>query len=94
MSLAINGLRKDDTQYDVLVKPAEEVLGFLKEHTNGQARARVSATMTRLFDDFVHDSRAWFRVPYFHEQAPGGYGWPRVLFQGKNSRVEFLDIST
>jgi len=94
MSLAINGLRKDDTQYDVLVKPAEEVLGFLKEHTNEQARARVSAAVSRLFDDFVHDSRAWFRVPYFHEQAPGGYGWPRVLFQGKNSRVEFLDIST
>ena len=94
ISLAINGLRKDDTQYDVLVKPAEEVLGFLKEHTNGQARARVSATMTRLFDDFVHDSRAWFRVPYFHEQAPGGYGWLRVLFQGADDRVAFLDIRT
>ena len=92
ISLAINGLRKDDTQYDVLVKPAEEVLGFLKEHTNGQTRARVSATMTRLFDDFVHDSRAWFRVPYFHEQAPGGYGWLRVLFQGADDRVAFLDI--
>ena len=92
ISLAINGLRKDDTQYDVLVKPAEEVLGFLKEHTNEQARARVSAAVTRLFDDFVHDSRAWFRVPYFHEQAPGGYGWLRVLFQGADDRVAFLDI--
>ena len=92
ISLAINGLRKDDTQYDVLVKPAEEVLGFLKEHTNEQARARVSAAVTRLFDDFVHDSRAWFRVPYFHEQAPGGYGWLRVLFQGTDDRVAFLDI--
>ena len=92
ISLAINGLKNDDTQYDVLVKPAEEVLGFLKEHTNEQARTRVSATMTRLFDDFVHDSRAWFRVPYFHEQAPGGYGWLRVLFQGTDDRVEFLDI--
>ena len=78
----------------MLVKPAEEVLGFLKEHTNEQARTRVSATMTRLFDDFVHDSRAWFRVPYFHEQAPGGYGWLRVLFQGADDRVAFLDIRT
>ena len=92
ISLAINGLKNDDTQYDVLVKPAEEVLGFLKEHTNEQARTRVSATMTRLFDDFVHDSRAWFRVPYFHEQEPGGYGWLRVLFQGADDRVAFLDI--
>ena len=94
ISLAINGLKNDDTQYDVLVKPAEEVLGFLKEHTNEQARTRVSATMTRLFDDFVHDSRAWFRVPYFHEQEPGGYGWLRVLFQGADDRVAFLDIRT
>ena len=90
----VGRMTKDDPYFDVLLLPDKKVIGFLREHTNKQARAAVSAAVIRLFDDFVHDSRAWFRVPYFHEQAPGGYGWPRVLFQGKNSRVEFLDIST
>ena len=86
------GLAFDWRYFDVLVKPAEEVLDFLREHTNEQARAAVSAAAIRLYDDFVHDSRAGFRVRYFHETVPGGYGWPRVLYQGGDDRVTFLDI--
>ncbi|WP_233238743.1 hypothetical protein [Bordetella sp. LUAb4] len=41
-------------------------------------------------DDYVHDSRAWFRVPYFHEYAPGGFAWGRTFFVGGDIRVRDL----
>ncbi|WP_431228480.1 phospholipase effector Tle1 domain-containing protein [Burkholderia contaminans] len=68
---------------DVLPKPVEEVVPFLKKHTSEQAFSSLPEGAVKLFDDYVHDSRCWFRVPYFHEYSPGGYGWPRVVFVGK-----------
>ncbi|SMC29950.1 Uncharacterized alpha/beta hydrolase domain [Andreprevotia lacus DSM 23236] len=82
-----------DPSYDVLVPPIPPVVGFLKQHTNAAARAALSAESKRLYDDFVHDSRAWFRVPNFHEYAPGGFGWPRVIYQGQDNRMPFLGVS-
>ncbi|MEA3120890.1 MAG: hypothetical protein QOH33_431, partial [Paraburkholderia sp.] len=45
-----------------------------------------------LYDEFIHDSRAWFRVPHFREYVPGGYFWCRVLFVGNDQRIENLGM--
>ncbi|MCY1549968.1 hypothetical protein D9M68_861800 [compost metagenome] len=45
-----------------------------------------------LFDNYIHDSRAWFRVPHFHEYAPGGYGWARTFFVGDSNAVRHLGM--
>ena len=74
---------------DVLPKPVSEVESFLKKHTSVQALSALPEAAVKLFDDYVHDSRCWFRVPYFHEYSPGGYGWPRVVFVGKK-RLSWL----
>ncbi|MBU9517051.1 DUF2235 domain-containing protein [Burkholderia multivorans] len=74
---------------DVLPKPVAEVESFLKKHTSMHALSSLPQAAVKLFDDYVHDSRCWFRVPYFHECAPGGYGWPRVVFVGKE-RLSWL----
>ncbi|RQZ38247.1 DUF2235 domain-containing protein [Burkholderia sp. Bp9090] len=74
---------------DVLPKPVAEVESFLKKHTSEQAFNSLPEGAVKLFDDYVHDSRCWFRVPYFHEYSPGGYGWPRVVFVGKK-RLSWL----
>lgn len=74
---------------DVLPKPVAEVESFLRKHTSEQAFNSLPEGAVKLFDDYVHDSRCWFRVPYFHEYSPGGYGWPRVVFVGKK-RVSWL----
>ena len=74
---------------DVLPKPVAEVESFLKKHTSMHALSSLPQAAVKLFDDYVHDSRCWFRVPYFHEYAPGGYGWPRVVFVGKE-RLSWL----
>ncbi|WP_434113794.1 T6SS phospholipase effector Tle1-like catalytic domain-containing protein [Paraburkholderia caffeinilytica] len=71
---------------DVLTEPRREVIPFLKEHTSPEAVAKLPREAVALFDDYVHDSRCGFRVPYFHEYAPGGYGWPRVIFIGGDTR--------
>jgi hypothetical protein len=43
-----------------------------------------------MLDGYVHDSRCWFRVSHFHEYAPGGYFWPRVVFVGMSERAAWL----
>ncbi|KVC44732.1 T6SS phospholipase effector Tle1-like catalytic domain-containing protein [Burkholderia diffusa] len=67
---------------DVLPKPVDEIGSFLRQHTSEHAFNTLPEAATNLYDNYVHDSRCWFRVPYFHEYAPGGYGWPRVVFVG------------
>jgi len=32
-------------------------------------------------------------VPFFHEYAPGGYGWPRVIFAGGDERSRFATLA-
>nr|WP_223960301.1 DUF2235 domain-containing protein [Burkholderia diffusa] len=82
-------VQKYDVNDDVLPKPVATVEWFLKKHTAESAFRSLPAAVTHLYDNYVHDSRGWFRVPYFHEYAPGGYGWPRVVFVGKK-RVAWL----
>jgi hypothetical protein len=96
MTLAVGGItghtirttifRSYDSDDDVLTEPRREVIPFLKEHTSPEAVAKLPSAAVALFDNYVHDSRCWFRVPYFHEYAPGGYGWPRVIFIGADNR--------
>ncbi|MBU9355867.1 DUF2235 domain-containing protein [Burkholderia multivorans] len=77
---------------DYVLAPPQEMLPFLLEHTSEAAVRKLPRTVIRLLDDFVHDSRAWFRVPYFHEYAPGGYGWARTFFVGNDRRVRSLGL--
>lgn len=66
------------------------VVPFLRQHISPEAVARLDKAAIALYDDYVHDSRMWFRIPYFNEYAPGGYGWPRVIFTGKDQRTRYL----
>jgi hypothetical protein len=78
---------------DVLATPIREATPFLKAHTSPEAVAQLERNAQAaidLFDDYVHDSRCWFRVPHFREYAPGGYCWPRVVFVGANERAAWL----
>lgn len=77
---------------DFVLAPQPEMLPFLLEHTSDEAVRKLPQAAIRLLDDYVHDSRAWFRVPYFHEYAPGGYGWARTFFVGNDRRVRALDL--
>jgi Uncharacterized alpha/beta hydrolase domain (DUF2235) len=77
---------------DFVLAPSAEMLPFLLEHTSDEAVRKLSPAVVRLMDDYVHDSRAWFRVPYFHEYAPGGYGWARTFFVGNDRRVRYLGL--
>jgi hypothetical protein len=82
-----------DAADDVISKPVREAIPFLTQHTSPEAVIRLQRSAQAavdLFDDYVHDSRCWFRVPYFHEYAPGGYGWPRVVFVDNSDRVAWL----
>ncbi|MGN6085192.1 hypothetical protein, partial [Trinickia sp.] len=54
---------------------------------------QLQPSVVKLLDDYVHDSRIWFRVPWFHEYAPGGYGWPRVFFEGGKKRIAYLGLA-
>ena len=79
---------------DAVIQPRTVLKAFLQQHT---ALAEVDALrkasdVVRLYDDYIHDSRAWFRVPYFREYVPGGYFWARVLFTGGDQRVENLGM--
>lgn len=78
---------------DVVAAPAPGVEGFLRKCTSPEAVASLPKAAIDLFDNYVHDSRCWFRVPYFHEYAPGGYGFPRVLFAGNDSRKAYLGLA-
>ncbi|WGY71557.1 DUF2235 domain-containing protein [Burkholderia cepacia] len=77
---------------DFVLTPPQEMLPFLLEHTSDAAVRKLPRAAIRLLDDYVHDSRAWFRVPYFHEYAPGGYGWARTFFVGNDRRVRSLGL--
>lgn len=77
---------------DFVLVPQPEMLPFLLAHTSDEAVRKLPPAAIRLLDDYVHDSRAWFRVPYFHEYAPGGYGWARTFFVGNDRRVRALDL--
>lgn len=92
-----HSLRTIDDDYnvadDVVVSPLKPATGFLRQSTSPEAvqalRTGAKAAVD-LFDNYVHDSRCWFRVPYFHEYAPGGYFWPRVVFVGRSNRLPWL----
>ncbi|VWC64934.1 type VI secretion system protein [Burkholderia lata] len=77
---------------DFVLTPTQEMLPFLLRHTSDEAVRKLPRAAIRLLDDYVHDSRAWFRVPYFHEYAPGGYGWARTVFVGNDRRVRSLGL--
>ncbi|WP_416051643.1 phospholipase effector Tle1 domain-containing protein [Cupriavidus basilensis] len=81
---------------DVLVQPTEEMIDYLRKWTSPAAVDRFAIqerAAIALFDDFIHDSRAWFRVPHFHEYSLGGYGWARTLYIGDNTRVRHLGMT-
>lgn len=77
---------------DFVLTPPPQMLPFLLEYTSDEAVQQLSPAVVQLLDNYVHDSRAWFRVPYFHEYAPGGYGWARTFFTGNDSRVRYLGL--
>ncbi|WP_179402982.1 T6SS phospholipase effector Tle1-like catalytic domain-containing protein [Burkholderia guangdongensis] len=81
-------------QDDVMAAPSPGVESFLRQHTSPDAVSKLPAGAVTLFDDYVHDSRCWFRVPYFHEYAPGGYGFPRVVFAGGDKRKAYLGLAS
>lgn len=79
---------------DLVAAPADGVVGFLKKHASLEAANQLQKPIVKLLDDYVHDSRIWFRVPWFHEYAPGGYGWPRVFFEGGKKRIAYLGLTS
>ena len=78
---------------DLVAAPAPGVVGFLKKHASLEAANQLQKAVVTLLDDYVHDSRIWFRMPWFHEYAPGGYGWPRVMFEGGQKRIAYLGLT-
>ncbi|RQQ52714.1 DUF2235 domain-containing protein [Burkholderia stagnalis] len=80
-------------KYDFVLAPPDAMLPFLLEHTSDEAVRKLAPAAIRLFDDYIHDSRAWFRVPRFHEYSTGGYGWARVIFVGDDTRVRHLGFT-
>ncbi|MDY7801535.1 DUF2235 domain-containing protein [Burkholderia stagnalis] len=80
-------------KYDFVLAPPDAMLPFLLEHTSDEAVRKLAPATIRLFDDYIHDSRAWFRVPRFHEYSTGGYGWARVIFVGNDTRVRHLGFT-
>ncbi|MXN73670.1 DUF2235 domain-containing protein [Burkholderia sp. 4701] len=80
-------------KYDFVLAPPDAMLPFLLEHTSDEAVRKLAPATIRLFDDYIHDSRAWFRVPRFHEYSTGGYGWARVIFIGDDTRVRHLGLT-
>jgi hypothetical protein len=86
-------VQKYRLQDDVVAAPLPGVETFLRQHTSPDAVKKLPQGAITLFDDFVHDSRCWFRVPFFHEYAPGGYGFPRVVFAGGDTRKAYLGLA-
>ncbi len=82
-----------DADDDLLAAPDAGVVSFLKQHTSPEAVARLDKAAIALYDDYVHDSRIWFRIPFFNEYAPGGYGWPLVIFTGDDDRKPYLALA-
>ncbi|KVE72312.1 T6SS phospholipase effector Tle1-like catalytic domain-containing protein [Burkholderia vietnamiensis] len=79
---------------DLMAAPARGVVDFLKKHASLDAANQLQKEVIVLLDDYVHDSRIWFRIPWFHEYAPGGYGWPRVIFEGGRKRIAYLGLTS
>ncbi|WP_233864001.1 T6SS phospholipase effector Tle1-like catalytic domain-containing protein [Paraburkholderia adhaesiva] len=81
---------------DVMAAPLTGVMPFLKQHTSDEAIARLkqNVTLIGLYDNFIHDSHCWFRLHYWHEYAPGGYGWPRVYWAGGDKRVRYFGMAS
>jgi hypothetical protein len=79
---------------DAVIKPRGALKGLLVQHTSLAAvdALRKEPAAVKLYDDYIHDSRAWFRVPYFREYVPGGFFWGRVLFVGGDTRIENLRL--
>jgi len=79
---------------DIVLKPVEDVLPFMRKSTSDEAVAELLSRpdVVALYDDFIHDSRCWFKVPWFREYAPGGYFWPRAVFIGNDERARWLGI--
>jgi len=80
---------------DLVLEPAPEMVDYLRKWTASAAVdhfERYEKAAVKLFDDYIHDSRAWFRVPHFHEYAPGGYGWARTFFVGNDTRIRHLRV--
>ncbi|WP_334065992.1 DUF2235 domain-containing protein [Burkholderia cepacia] len=77
---------------DAVIRPRTAMKGFLSQNTSPAAveALRKTPAVIQLYDEFIHDSRAWFRVPYFREYVPGGFFWGRLLFVGNDQRVENL----
>jgi hypothetical protein len=85
--------QKFDAEDDVVSKPVRDATWFLLDHTSDTAvknLKRLPEGVITLYDDYIHDSRCWFRLPWFHEYAPGGYFWPRVVFTGNDDRTAWL----
>lgn len=78
---------------DVMAAPDAGVVGFLRCHTSPEALSSLDKTVIALYDDYIHDSKAWFRIPFFNEYAPGGYGWPRVIFADNDDRKPYLALA-
>ena len=85
---------KYSPSHDIVAAPARGVAHFLKKHASMDAANRLQKEVVTLLDDYVHDSRIWFRVPWFHEYVPGGYGWPRVIFEGGKKRIAYLGMAS
>ncbi len=81
-------------QDDVVLKPVQDVVPFMREWTSEATvdELRKQPEVIALYDDFIHDSRCWFKVPWFREYAPGGYFWPRVVFVGNEDRARWLGV--
>lgn len=86
-------VQKYRVEDDVVAAPVPGVERFLRAHTSPEAVSSLPKAAIDLFDDYVHDSRCWFRVPHFHEYSPGGYGFPRVLFAGNDTRKAYLGLA-
>ena len=84
------GRRSYDVDDDVVLMPVKKAIPFLQQHASREAAGQLPEAAVKLFDDYIHDSRCWFRVPYFLEYAPGGYFWPRVVFIGNDQRTPLL----
>jgi hypothetical protein len=80
------------TSHDNVITPLPDLKKFLYAHTSPASvfKLRDNRAAIALFDDYVHDSRAWFRMPNFREYAPGGYFWARVFFVGGDQRILHL----
>lgn len=78
---------------DMLLKPEAHFVPFLRECTDYEKvlpTIRNNQAVIHLMDNYMHDSRAWFRPLNYREPTPGGFGWPRTFYDGSDRRVEYL----